>query len=112
MSHTRKHTFTRNISRNNLPTAQPHPRNLPLARVRLLGLRGTHAQAHALHLRPVDERGRCGFARALLGSAAAQDLVVGCVEGGSGGERAAGEDGGLRESCRGGEEGTGCRGEA
>lgn len=100
------------ISRNNLPTAQPNPRNLPLPRVRLLRLRRAHAQAHALHLGSVDERGRCGFARALLGAAAAQDLVVGCVEGGCGGEGAAGEDAGESGGGGGGEEGAGWRGEA
>ena len=82
--------LTGDISRNNLPTAQSNPSNFPLARVRLLGLRGAHAQTHAFHLWSVDERGRGGFAGALLGSAAAEDLVVGCGEGGGGGERALG----------------------
>jgi hypothetical protein len=87
-------TFTRNIRRNNPPTAQPDPRNLPLARVGLLGLRSPDPQANALHLWPVDERGRCRLSRCLLGPAAAQDLIVGCIESGCGGECAAGEDSG------------------
>jgi hypothetical protein len=110
---TKNHTFTRNVRRNNLPTAQPDPRNFPLARVWLLGLRRAHAQAHAFHLWPVDERGRCGFACALLRSAAAQDLIVSGIESGCGGEGAAGEDGGSGGGGgRGGEDGAGCRGEA
>jgi hypothetical protein len=77
-------SLTRNISRNNLATAQSDPRNFALARIRFLGFRGSHAQTHAFHFGAVDERWRCGFARALLGSAAAEDLVVGCVESGCG----------------------------
>jgi hypothetical protein len=109
--------LTGDISRNNLPTAQSHPRNFPLARVRFLGLRGAHAQAHAFHLGPVDERGRCGFAGALLGSAAAQDLVVGCIESGCGGERPesgspqGGGGGGWEDGGGGGEDAVGCCGE-
>jgi hypothetical protein len=79
-------SFARNIRRNNLATAQPDPCDFPLAGIRFLGLRGAYSQTHAFHLWTVHERWRCGFARALLGSAAAEDLVVGRIEGGCGGE--------------------------
>lgn len=49
-------TFSWNVCRDNLPTAQPDPRNLALPRVGLLRLRRTHTQAHTLHLRSVGQR--------------------------------------------------------
>jgi hypothetical protein len=85
--------LTRNIRRDDFSTAQSYSGDFALAGIGLLGLRGADSQTHAFHLRTVDERWRCGFARTLLGAAAAEDLVVCCFEGGYGGEGAAGEGG-------------------
>jgi len=101
-----EHTFTRNICRNNLPTTQPDPSHLPLSRIRLLRLRRAYSYAYTFHLRSVHQRRRGGFARALGDSAAAQDLVVGCLWCGGRGEAS----GGLAEgkNCNGGGRGRKC----
>jgi len=70
-------TFTRNIRRDDPPIAQPHPRRLTLPGVGLLRLRDARLETHALHLRPVDQRGRARLARSLLHPASAPDLVEG-----------------------------------
>jgi hypothetical protein len=84
---TRKNpTFTGNIRRHYLPTAQSYSCSLPLTGVGLLGLRDTRLQADALHLRSTDERGGARAARSLRYTASATDLVVGCLAEGRGGE--------------------------
>lgn len=49
-------TFTRNIRRHYLPTAQPYSCSLPLTGVGLLGLRNTRLQADTLHLGSTNKR--------------------------------------------------------
>ena len=78
----RIHTFSRNISRNHPPTTQPNPRRLPLSRIGLLRLRRARLQTHALHLGSIHECWRSLFTSSLRDSAAASDLIVGCLRGG------------------------------
>jgi len=106
-----QHTFTRNIRRNNLPTTQPHPSHLPLARIWLLRLRRPYSYTYTLHLWSVHQGRRGRLSSALSASAAAQDLVVGRLWCGGRGEASSGLA--EREGCGGGgEERTGCGGEA
>lgn len=44
------HTFTRNICRNDFPSTQSHPRNLPLPRIWFLRLRCADFQTHTFQL--------------------------------------------------------------
>ena len=74
-------TFSRNIRRDHFPRAQPHPRNLPLARIRFLGLRSTDLQTHTLHLGTVNEGRGAQFTGALRGAAVAEDLDEGAFVG-------------------------------
>jgi hypothetical protein len=84
------HTFTRNISRNDLPRTQTHTCRLALPGIRLLGLRDTSLQTHPLQLRVALQRRRTTPARLLARPAAAAHLVVGCAGDGGGGKCAAG----------------------
>jgi len=68
------HTFTRYIRRYHLARTQPHPRNLALPRIRLLGLRRADLQTYAFELRPVLELWAAQFARALGAAALPEDL--------------------------------------
>lgn len=92
-------TFTRNIRRHHLPTAQPDSRRLPLAGIGLLRLRDTRLETHALHLGSADQRGGPRAARALRLAAAAPHLVVGCLAEGGGGEMAGERAPGAEAGC-------------
>lgn len=93
-------TFTGNISRNHTPTTQSHSCRLPLSRVRLLWLRNTRLQTHALHLRPIMQRRRSSLADGLRNTTSLSDLVVCCLGAGRAGERAPRRDGGGRAEDR------------
>ena len=67
-------TFTRNIRRNDLSSAQPDPRNLPLSGVGFLRLRCAHFQAYTLQLRPISQLSRSQFSRLLRYPSLPQDL--------------------------------------
>jgi len=86
--------FSRNVCRNDRPTAQSYSSNFPLSRVWLLRLCSSHAQAHAFHLRSVDERRRHRSARFLADSAPSEHLVVSRLNRGRAGE------GSFREGSR------------
>lgn len=111
--------FPGDITSDRPPTAQPHPGHLPLGRIRLLRLEVVHhAQTHALHVRPVDQRGRHGVAGALGLPGLPEHLHQGRAQGGRGREGAEGdgvvgfweESGGGGAEERGEEEGEAVEG--
>lgn len=79
-------SLPRDNGSNDLSRTQPHAGRLALARVRLLRLRDSRLQAHALQRWVVFQRGRARAACALAFAAAALYLVVGCAD-----DRGAGE---------------------
>ena len=81
-------SLSRNIRRHDFPRAQSHTRDFALAGVGFLGFVGADAEADAFHFGPVNESGRGAATGALFNAAAAEDLVVGCAEGGVGCESA------------------------
>lgn len=89
-----EHTFTWDVCPHQLSITQPHPSNLALTRVGLLGLRNSDLDADALHLRTVLQLGRGELAGRLRLAAATANLVVGGITGGAGAEAACcgGED--------------------
>lgn len=68
--------FTRNISRNHTSTTQSHSGSLSLSRIRLLRLRNTRLETHALQLRPVVQRRRSSLTRGLRHTTSLSDLIV------------------------------------
>lgn len=66
------------------PTTQPHPRRLPLRRIRFFRFRDADLEADAFHRGPVDQSGGDGLSGALGHAAVPEDLVEGCG-GGRGG---------------------------
>ena len=80
--------LTRNNRTNNLARTQPDTSDLALAGIGLLGLHDTRLHADALERGVVLQCRRAAAARALAGTAAAADLVVGCADDGGAGELA------------------------
>jgi hypothetical protein len=107
----RPRTLAGNVRRHLAPVAQPHARDLALARVGLLGLDDADLDAHALHLRASDHERRHAPPRRLRLTAPAQYLHqrrgprAGGREEAGRGSRVGGE-GGWRAARGGGEEGA------
>ena len=90
-----KRTFTLYVRRHAPPRTEPYARNLPLARIGLLGLHRAHFDAHALHMRPVTQLRRDRLARLCLLPAPAPDLhegSAGCGRRSESSPRGAGSD--------------------